>query len=158
MRTLFYQTSIVILFVFASCTGSKKTTTSSTTQSDGSAKSSDYEMLNSQTFALKEVTTDETYGYTAKNPIKVGGAKQSSGPLNERRFLNALLGSAGQEVTYERKGSCCAFKTPNGLFENTGLLDIYEVTYEGLAQPAKLYINMYDDGILKAPKGFTFKQ
>jgi hypothetical protein len=147
------------LFIFSSCTGSKKTMqTNSGSTTSVNRNSFKPEMLNEQTFLLKEVSNDDSYGYTPKNPINVGGVKESSGPLNERRFLNALLGPKGETITYNRRGSCCAFKTPNGLMNNTGLLDIYEITYEGLEKPITLYLNMYDPGELKAPKGFTIKQ
>jgi hypothetical protein len=32
--------------------------------------------------------------------VKVGGAMNSSGPINEKRFLNALLGPKGEKVEY----------------------------------------------------------
>jgi hypothetical protein len=107
------------------------------------------------TFTITEVSTDETYGYTEKNPVKVGGGQ--SGPANERKYLNSLTGPNGEELKYERKGSCCPFETPNG-FMGGGMLDRYEVTYAGLSKPIIIYINMYDKDVLKAPKGFKFKE
>ena len=50
------------------------------------------------------------------------------------------------------------FPTPNGLFGPAALLDQYEVTYEGLARPVLLYLNMYDPGEARAPAGFTFAE
>jgi len=104
-------------------------------------------------FVVQEISTDSTYGFTAKNPVNVGGGF-GSGARNEQRYLNALRGPAGQAVTYERRGSCCMFKTPNGL-DGMGLLDAYLVTWEGNAKPKVLYLNLYDDGWLKAPKGLS---
>ena len=46
------------------------------------------------------------------------------------------------------------FKTPNGM-NNTGLLDAYEIKWEGLKKPLILYLNLYEESWLKAPKGFT---
>lgn len=131
---------VFAVLLFSSCSTSKKTA-----------------FLDNYTFLLTEISTDETYGYTEGNPIKVGGARQSEGPPNERRFLNALLGPNGEAVKYNRQGSCCHFSTPNGILGG-GLLDRYEVTYEGLEKPIILFINMYDKDGLKAPKGFTFKK
>jgi hypothetical protein len=145
-----------LLFLTA-CSGSKKTAQSTSSTSAATGKKIDYPMLDQGTFALPAVTTDKTYGYDQNNPIKVGGTTESSGPLNERRFLNALLGPNGETVTYVRKGSCCAFKSPNG-FNGVGLLDRYEVTYDGLETPVILFINMYDYGELKAPVGFTYRK
>jgi len=116
-----------------------------------------YETLNANTFKLTTASQDSTYGYTPENPIHVGGARQQQGPSNQRRYLNALLGPNGETITYFRKGSCCHFYTKNGLM-GMGLLDQYEVTWENNTTPYILYINMYDAGELKAPKGFTFRQ
>lgn len=137
------------LALLSACGSSKK--------SGSSSSSSKTEMLDENSFKLTAISDDTTYGYTAQNPVKVGGIKNSSGPLNERRFLNALLGPAGQQITYERRGSCCAFKSPNGMM-GMGLLDIYEVKYDGLDKPLIIYINMYDRGQMKAPKGFTYRK
>jgi hypothetical protein len=104
---------------------------------------------------VKEISSDPTYGYSDKNPIKVGGAKDSEGPLNERRYLDLLAGPNGEKISYTRQGSCCGFETKNSVMG--GLLDIYEVKWSGQDKPAKLYINMYDYESLKAPVGFTIK-
>ena len=116
------------------------------------------QLVNDQMFLIKEYATDKTYGYTERNPIMVGGARQNEGTKNERRFLNALLGPAGEQISYQRLGSCCGFSTKNGTFGNSGLLDMYEITYDGLKKPIVLYINMYDSDVLKVPIGFTLKE
>lgn len=113
-------------------------------------------LLDHNTFKIVEVSDDPTYGYSEANPIMVGGAR-NSGPLNERRFLNALTGSNGETVKYYRLGSCCNFKTKSGLLNDSGLLDKYAVTYEGVEKEIVLYINMYDSDVLKIPVGFKKK-
>ena len=104
------------------------------------------------------IASDSTYGYTQKNPIKVGGRSHDRGPRNERAYLDALRGPGGETLEYHRLGSCCRFKTPNGMIGGVGMLDIYEVTYEGLASPGKLYLNMYDYEQPQIPRGFTRAQ
>ncbi len=101
------------------------------------------------------VTVDPTYGYTEENPIKVGGFEEDQGPDNEQRFLESLRGPKGQRVRFERNGHCCPFATPASEL-GLGFLDVYEVTYDGLGVPVKLYINMYDKDKLQAPKGFSY--
>jgi len=101
-----------------------------------------------------KVNSDATYGYTEKNPIKVGG--NSNGPANERKYLNSLSGPNGETISYMRTGSCCAFETKNSPF-GSGMLDAYAVTYEGKKDTVMLYLNMYDKAALKAPVGFKFK-
>lgn len=93
------------------------------------------------------------YGFSIGNPIRCA---QLSGiaPASERAYLDRLRGPSGEVVQYRRLGSCCHFPTPNGVLQQTGLLDVYEVRYQGLPQPARLYLNMYDPGELEAPSGF----
>lgn len=116
-------------------------------------------LRDNQTFELLEISNDPTYGFSNKNPIQVGGVDKKSGPLNEIRFLNALAGPNGEEVTYFRSGSCCPIKSKNDPYGfGHVMLDNYKVTYEGSNDTVSIYINMYDYGILKAPKGFTIKK
>ncbi|HMM04933.1 MAG: hypothetical protein LBS20_04490 [Prevotella sp.] len=114
-------------------------------------------LLNNETFVVEVYSDDITYGYTEENPIMVGAAG-GSGPLNERRFLNALMGPDGEPITYRRIGSCCGFKTKNGLFDDGGFLDKYSVMHKGLEKEVILYINMYDSDVLKIPVGFKKKK
>lgn len=114
------------------------------------------ELVNDQMFLIKTQAVDPTYGYSQTNPIMVG--KAGGGPLDQRRFLNALAGPNGEEISYHRVGSCCHFYTKNGLFDNSGLLDIYEITYDGLEEPIRLYLNLYDSDELQVPVGFTLKK
>ena len=67
------------------------------------------------------------------------------------------MGPAGQEVHYTRIGTCCTFKTPNSPFEGEGLLEVYEITYEG-GKPQRLYFNWYDSADLYIPKGLTARK
>lgn len=135
-----------ILLVSFSCTSSRKLSSSSKPI-----------LADDNTFLISEKSADPTYGFTEKNPIKVGGVEDSQGPKNERRFLNALSGPNGEPVSYQRAGSCCPFKTKNG-FNGRGMLDNYRVTWEGSKDTVSIYINMYDYGQLKAPVGFEIKR
>lgn len=94
---------------------------------------------------------ETTYGYHPKDPIRVG-----NGPDGEHAYLEALRGPEGQVVVSRRLGSCCEFETPNG-FHGWGMLNVYEVTYEGLDEPTRLYLDMYDAGEVRAPEGFMLK-
>lgn len=144
--------SIVILaLIVAACASTK------TNSSTGHTRTRPVTMLTGNTYLLTEATQDRTYGYEKNNPVKVG-SEDGGGPLNERRFMNALLGPNGEEVWYTRAGSCCQFKTPNGLFGDAGLLDIYRVTWQGSKDTLNIYINMYDKGDLYIPVGFTARR
>lgn len=123
----------------------------------GSKQAGKTTLLNQQTFLLTKVSTDNTYGFSPQNAVQVGGADKNEGPLNERRFLNALAGPNGESVSYYRAGSCCPVKSKKGLM-GTAILDNYRVTWEGSKDTVSIYINMYDYGELKAPVGFTIKR
>ena len=140
---------LLLSLLFTACAPSKQASSSSTS----AKKETTPTLKNERTFLISQVSTDKNYGYTEKKPIKVGKSG-GSGPLNEQRFLNALAGPNGEEIQYERLGSCCSFKTDNG-FMGAGLLDRYQVTWKGQKEKVILYINMYDYEPLKAPVGFT---
>lgn len=102
---------------------------------------------------LLEVSTDKNYGFkkNKKFTIKVGSIS------NQHKYFASLRGPNGEEISYKRLGSCCSFKTRRSAF-GSGLLDMYEVKYEGLIEPILLYVNGYDYEQPKAPVGFTIKQ
>lgn len=108
----------------------------------------------SGTIDLRKTADSDTYGYSEKNPIKVGGVEDNLGPAMERKFLNQLAGPNGEEISFTRTESCCSFDTPRG-FMGAGLLDKYEITYDGQTSPVTLYINMYDYEEPMIPVGFT---
>jgi hypothetical protein len=105
-------------------------------------------------FLIQDTSTDESYGFTANNPVRVGGGKEA-GARNQQRYLNALLGPKGQPIEYQREGSCCAFKIAAAGVDNEGQLDVYAITWKGRKEPLKLYLNMYEEGALAAPVGLT---
>lgn len=100
---------------------------------------------------LSEVSTDKKYGYEPnyKTSIKIGKIE------NEQAYLKALRGPNGEPVQFRRVSSCCGFKSKSAVF-GQGLLDKYEVYYQGLKEPIILYLNGYDYNNPKAPVGFTF--
>jgi hypothetical protein len=100
---------------------------------------------------LTKTASSQAYGYSQGNAVKVG-----NGPSSERRYLNSLRGPQGQIVQYERVGSCCPFDTKAS--ELGGLLDVFNVTWEGLTKPVVLYLNMYDTDELFIPVGLTARQ
>lgn len=152
---------VVILLSLASCQTSQKKPQNlpnlvSRTSSDGkgypSGRSDEEPYIH-----LETIASDEQYGRSPANPVKVGGLVKSgvtSGSAKEKVFLNSLRGPEGQIIEYERLGSCCPFETPNSPW-GTGLLDVFAVTWQGLEEPVMLYLNMYDAGELMVPQGFT---
>jgi hypothetical protein len=93
------------------------------------------------------IATDATYGFAAANPIKVGGDWRI-GPSRERAYLGALRGPAGEGLHFVRLGSTMG---P----DRQTILDLYEITYAGIAQAIRLYVDEYHLEDLKAPAGFV---
>ncbi|MDM1396016.1 hypothetical protein HX049_02320 [Myroides odoratimimus] len=114
------------------------------------------QVLENKVTAVNEIEAFE-YGYTPENPIKVGGVKTNEGPKNQREYLNDLTDLKGNDLSFYRIGSCCHFETPNGFINGKGLLDKYAVYVKGQRDTVVLYLNMYDEDKLLAPRGFKFK-
>lgn len=124
----------------------------------GDTRTKPYLYHSDSTFLITNVASDSTYGYSEANPVKVGGVHLGSGPRNERRFLEALRGPKGERLIFSRAGSCCSFETPNGVINNSGLLDRYRVTWSGSSDTISIYLNMYDEGDLFIPIGLTARK
>jgi hypothetical protein len=105
-------------------------------------------------FLIQAASPDDTYGFTANNPVRVGGGREA-GVRNQQRYLNALLGPKGEMLKYEHEGSCCTFKIGDGGVDNEGQLDVYSITWKGRKEPLKLYLNMYEEGPLASPVGLS---
>lgn len=99
---------------------------------------------------INEKAPNKKYALSGTNPVMVGG----NSALNQRRYLASLAGPNGEELTFHRRGSCCPYESENGLM-GSALVDVYEVSYEGLNKPILLYISFYDEGPLFIPYGFT---
>ena len=152
---------LLTLTVIVACGTKKSASTSKRNVANiKKAKSKNFKqtLRDQYSFVVTDVSTDETYGYTPENAVEVGGAKNSEGPINERRYLNALTGPNGEEISYYRAGSCCPTPSENAMFGDNALLDRYRVVWEGSKDTVSIYINMYDSSPLKAPKGFGLRK
>jgi TPR repeat protein len=99
---------------------------------------------------LDAVSGDARYGFDKTHPIKTGLGFEA-----EWQYLNALRGPKAEIVHYQRLGYCCAFDT-DAAESGKGFLDQYALTYQGLAKPFILYLNMFEESQPQAPKGFSF--
>lgn len=134
---------MLIIFVF-SCGSSKPKIVSSST--NPTTSSSDHVPF----FDISEYSENEEFGLSGDYPVMTGDWSVS----NQRRYLASLAGPNGEELSFRRRGACCAYKSENGL-DGTALVDVYEVMYDGLKKPILIYISYYDKDILYIPKGFT---
>lgn len=147
MRTIL---ALSLMLILTTCASTKEQSNSAT----GHTRTENILMLGDNSYLITIPANDSSYAYTQKNPVKAG----EMSPANERRFLNGLLGPNGEPLSYFRAGSCCSFKTPNGMIGGQGMLDIYRVFWEGSKDTLSIYINMYDKGNLRIPDGLTAKK
>lgn len=84
---------------------------------------------------VKLMSDDPTYGYSEKNPIKVGSKDEYGGPKAERDYLDSLVDTTGKAVQYKRLGS-------GGANAEGKPLDIYEITLSS-GEKFRLWIDMY---------------
>jgi hypothetical protein len=142
---------ILSFYSFASCVSTKSTI------KNVEDKTPIPTLSKSNTFVITEFSKDKKYGYDKDYPINVFYRNTSNETINQQRFLNALTGPNGEVLKYAKKESCCPFPSKNNAM-GAGMLDVYEVTWEGLTTPILLYFNIYEKGLLLAPDGFGIKK
>jgi len=99
---------------------------------------------------------DPEYGVTEQNPIELGGFLRGTKYEGAHiEYFQGLQGPNGEQVQVKRLGSCCAFEDPSMPFG--GLLDMYELTYNGISKPIVIYVNLYKFVKPMAPKGLVLQ-
>ena len=107
-------------------------------------------------FLITEFASNSKYGYDADYPINVGFDNEKYGVKSVTYFLNALTGSNGETLKFEKKDNCCPFPTERSAMGG-GILEIYEISFAGKKEVVRLYFNINDKGKLLCPKGFNLK-
>ena len=109
------------------------------------------------TFNISEYSTDNRYGYDKDYPINIFYRNTKDDMINQQRFLNALAGPNGEKLFFKKLETCCPFPTAKSEM-GAGFLDVYEIKWVGSKSPIKLYMNIYEKGVLMVPVGFTLKK
>ena len=103
-----------------------------------------YQILPADRLAIADlcpISPNADYGMSPDNAVKVGGGLLS-GPLRERAYLDNLLGSTGEPVTYVWARSV---ETPDSI------VDEYTLTVG--KETITLYLDQYAFGVINAPRG-----
>lgn len=145
---------VIVLLVIVACKSEKLHWTTKRKNTLESIPEADSVLI------LQGVATSAKYGYSPEYPVKLGVRNQYTSQTYPEKYLQSLTGPNGQPIVYERLKSCCFFKTVNSdpAYQNVGVLEVYEITYEGLLSPKILYLNFFDEGIVYAPQGFLPKK
>jgi tetratricopeptide (TPR) repeat protein len=94
---------------------------------------------------LETISTDKTYGFSPKNPIKVG-AGINGGVENEQTYLDLLRDETGQSIKYmfKEKGPDFVSKSSPG---GKAFLTKYELKYlqkDGKVKTATIFFNHFE--------------
>lgn len=142
---------IVILITITSCTSTQSTIKNV----DNNAPTPTLKDRN--TFVITEFSKDKKYGYDKDYPINIFFENTRNETINQQRFLNALSGPNGEQITFTKLESCCPFPTKRSEM-GAGLLDVYELRWKGQQNPVTLYLNIYEKGNLMVPVGLSLKK
>ena len=142
---------VTLLLLSASCVSTKSTLKNVDDNAPNLVLSKD------NTFVITEYSKDKKYGYDADYPINLFFQNTRNEKLNQERFLNALAGPKGEKITFSKLESCCPFPTKRTDL-GAGLLDVYELKWEGQKKPIILYLNIFEKGILMVPVGLSLKK
>ncbi len=142
---------LMLLTIISSCVSTKSTLKNV----DDNAPN--LRLTSENTFVINQYSKDKKYGYDEDYPINIFYKNSKEDVINQQRFLNALAGPNGEKITYKKIESCCPFPTKKSEM-GAGYLDIYELTWEGQTTPVKLYLNIYEKGVLMVPVGLSLKK
>ena len=142
---------ITLIVIVSSCVSSRSTLKNV----DDTAP--DLILKKDNTFKITLFSKDKKYGYNPDYPVNIFFRNTKDESLNETRFLNALAGPNGEKITYTRLETCCPFPTKRSDM-GAGFLNVYELKWQGQKKPIKLYLNVYEKGILMVPLGLTLKK
>ena len=142
---------IALLLLSVSCVSTKSTLKNVDDNAPNLVLSKD------NTFVITAFSKDKKYGYDADYPVNLFYRNTTNETINQERFLNALAGPKGEKITYTKLESCCPFPTKRTDL-GAGLLDVYELKWDGQKKPIKLYLNIYEKGILRVPMGLSLKK
>lgn len=146
-----YFILLMLLTIISSCVSTKSTLKNV----DDNAPN--LRLTSENTFVINQYSKDKKYGYDEDYPINIFYKNSKEDVINQQRFLNALAGPNGEKITYKKIESCCPFPTKKSEM-GAGFLDIYELTWEGQTTPVKLYLNIYEKGVLMVPVGLSLKK
>ena len=144
-------TLFTLLIIITSCTSTKSTIKNIDNDAPG------LQVNENNTFTISEFSKDRKYGYEKDYPINIFFESTRNVTINQQRFLNALAGPKGEKITYTKLESCCPFPTKRSEM-GAGLLDVYELKWEGQKSPVILYLKKKKKGVLMVPFGLSLKK
>ena len=104
---------------------------------------------------FSNTSSDPEYGLSESKPVMLGGFLRDTKYAGAHiEYFNNLVGPNGEPVNAQRLGSCCGFEDSSLPFGG-GMLDRYQLTYDGQDKPVVIYVNLYKFEQPRAPLGFA---
>jgi hypothetical protein len=145
---LLSKLTILSIFVLLSSCGSTKSTLKNV---DNTALKP---AIKDGHFVITNYSSDRKYGFDKDYPINLGFDNERFGERSAMYFFNALQGPNGEKIAFIKIDNCCPFPTSRSTMGG-GILEIYEVTFEGINTKYIMYVNIFDKGKIECPKGFS---
>ncbi|WP_289054116.1 hypothetical protein [Carboxylicivirga marina] len=123
---------------------------------------------NPKFFADITKSEDDSYGYSAENPITIKNGDLEKSINSSYYFISRLLTAKGNKLqivarasvknpNYNTKASKLTYAGQPISYGDGPLLDRYIMVPENESDTFKIYINPYMKGEIKIPKGLVFK-
>ncbi len=108
-------------------------------------------------FDILGTANNKKYGYTKKQPIKVGGGTSAGYHF---QYLEHLRGPKGEKLEIRRIGSCGSYPNPDTTLTkyDQGVLTCFSINCSSFKEPRTLYLDKYRVGDLYIPKDCTWQK
>ena len=107
-------------------------------------------------FDIKGPAKSKKYGYSEKDPIRMGGGTSAG---HHFQFVWHLRGPNGEQLETVRIGSCGQYNNPDPTLTkyDKGVLTCFSVNCAAFKEPKILYFDKYRTGDLYIPKDLTWQ-
>ena len=107
-------------------------------------------------FEIKGQSENKRYGYSKKEPIRVGGGSSAGYHF---LFIQHLRGPNGEKLEVKRIGSCGNYNNPDPLLTkfDKGILTCFSINCNAFKKPRVLYFDKYRNGDLFIPLDLKWK-
>lgn len=114
-----------------------------------------------QNFKKLSEATDSTYGYTARNPLKLKNGDPGESIVKTRNFISVLKTKDDQDLVLLGRGSMPDpnYKPPPDIlssFGKGGILDRYTFVTSNTKDTIRLYVDIYHKDKLMIPLGLKY--
>lgn len=156
-----FRLALSLLLLVPGCAGPSRVSSVTTPLARGSDASPGWPYGESGTgplIHLPDRSEDPDYGWSPDQPVQLGTRGRILDDVTaesvEMRYLSSLWGPGGEVILYEKVGTCCPFDWPAAPL-GKGVLDVFEMRWEGLQEPRHIYLDTWRVARVLIPMGLT---